>query len=440
MTDRLLAWMHPGCMCFAAALFLLIPGSGATDGDAYDDEMAALAALPEVLNAMAWTAAQEAANVPRLIELAEIEAPPFAEAARGRRFAEMLRATGLTRVETDDVGNVLGYWPGDGRTETLALVAHLDTVFPAGTDVVVRGPEVDSEGHRRWYAPGIGDDTRGLVLLLTLAESLKAAGIRTRENILFVASVGEEGLGDLRGVKHLFREGGPRIDELVAIDGGNDARVLNHAIGSHRYRVRVSGPGGHSWGAFGMANPAHALASGIHEFEAAAREFVATGPRTTFNIGRIGGGTSVNAIPFESWAEVDLRSESPERLAAIDTMLHESFEAAVTAHSERRDRGEGLNISFELIGKRPSGKVAPDTPLIQRALAACRHLGITPELGSGSTDANVAIARGIPATTISRGGMSGGAHSLDEWWSDHEVVTGTHKALLLMLSSAGLAE
>lgn len=440
MTDQLVLWIRGLCPGAVAALALLVPVSAATDTAVYDSEMVALTAVPEVQNALAWTAAREADNVPRLIELTEIEAPPFAEAARGRRFAEMLRSTGLARVETDDVGNVLGYWPGDGREETLAVVAHLDTVFPAGTDVTVRGPEMDSDGRRRWYAPGIGDDSRGLVLLLTLAESLTAARIQTRRNILFVASVGEEGLGDLRGVKHLFRKGGPRIDELVAIDGGNDARVLNHAIGSHRYRVRVSGPGGHSWGAFGMANPAHALASGIHGFEIAARDFVATGPRTTFNIGRIGGGTSVNAIPFESWAEVDLRSESPERLDGIDALLHESLNAAVVAHNQRRDRGEALSVILELIGKRPSGKVPPETPLIQRALAAGRHLGVSPELGSGSTDANVAIARGIPATTISRGGVSGAAHSLDEWWSDHEVVTGTHKALLLMLSSAGLAD
>ncbi len=423
------------------ALSLLVGGQNAVASQArFDEEISTLLSHPEVQTAMAWTAAREQQNVPRLIELTEIEAPPFNEAARGRRFAEMLAATGLTGVETDEVGNVLGYWPGDGSVETLALVAHLDTVFPAGTDVSVRGPVVDESDRRRWYAPGIGDDSRGLVLLLTLAEALVAADIRTRKNILFVASVGEEGLGDLRGMKHLFREGGPRIDELIAIDGGNDARVLNHAIGSHRYRIRVSGPGGHSWGAFGMANPAHALASGIHQFELAARRFVAEGPRTTFNIGRIGGGASVNAIPFESWAEVDLRSESPDQLALIDSLLHQSVTAAVTEHSNRRDRGEPLDVQFERIGQRPSGLVPPETPLIQRALAASRFLGIPPELGAGSTDANVAIARGIPATTISRGGISGGAHSLDEWWSDHDVVTGTHKALLLMLTSSGIAD
>jgi acetylornithine deacetylase/succinyl-diaminopimelate desuccinylase-like protein len=406
----------------------------------YDAEIAALAVRPQVQAAMDWAAEREAGNLPRLIEITEIAAPPFGEAARGRRFAEMLGSIDGIRVEIDAVGNVLGYRPGRGVEETLAVVAHLDTVFPAGTDVRVRGPELDEEGHRRWYAPGIADDSRGLVLLLTLAETLAAARINTVKNLLFVGSVGEEGNGDLRGVKHLFREGGPRIDEMIAIDGGNDRRVLNQAVGSHRYRVRITGPGGHSWGAFGMANPAHALASGIHRFEAAARSYVAAPPRTSFNIGRIGGGTSVNAIPFESWAEVDMRSESGERLKGIDALLRESFAAAVAEHNERRNRGSELTLDFESTGKRPSGVVPPDTPLIARALAASRFLGLEPKLGSGSTDANVPISLGIPATTISRGGIGGAAHSLGEWWSDHEVVTGTHKALLLLVASVGLSD
>lgn len=406
----------------------------------YDAEIAELAAESNVIQALNALAERETADetIDRLIELTEIAAPPFGESARGERFAQMLAAAGIARVETDEVGNVLGWWPGDGRPETLAVVAHLDTVFPVGTDVQVRGPELTADGHRRWYAPGIGDDSRGLVLLLTLVESMQAAGVRTRRNVLFVASVGEEGIGDLRGVKHLFRDGGPRIDELIAIDGGNDARVLNRAIGSHRYRIHISGPGGHSWGAFGMANPAHALASGIHGFDAAASRFVAAGARTTYNIGRVGGGTSVNAVPFESWAEVDMRSASPDRLNEIDLLLHEAFDEAVAAHNERRTRGAALQLTFEPIGKRPSGLVPPETPLIQRALATGRYFSVGAELGSGSTDANVAIARGIPATTISRGGRSSGAHSLDEWWSDEGVVVGSQRALLLILSSAGL--
>ena len=424
-------------------ILLLIPvlvaaAQAPAPADLYDQEMQRLAGLSEVQSALARIVEREADNIEQLVELTELAAPPFEEQARGLRFAELLREAGLEQVATDAVGNVIGYRAGDGRPDTLAVVAHLDTVFPEDTDIRVRGPEEDGTGTRRWYAPGIGDNARGLVLLLTLAESMVHAGLATEQNLLFVGSVGEEGVGDLRGVKHLHRDGGPRIDQLIAIDGGNDERVLNQAIGSHRYRIRIAGPGGHSWGAFGLANPAHALASGIHLFDEAARNFVAAGPRTTYNIGRVGGGTSVNAVPFESWAEVDLRSEDQQSLAAIDGLLHESFDAAVATHNERRDRGDALTLTYESIGMRPSGTVAPGTPIIQRALASARYFDLEPSLGSGSTDANVAIARGIPATTISRGGISGGSHSLGEWWSDQDVVVGAQKALLLILASAGV--
>ena len=429
-----------GPRCSAILLFLAIPLTvvhAASDED-YDQSVRELVSHTDVGRALDEIVKLEANNISRLIELTEIEAPPFTEAARGQRFAEMLQATGLEQVEIDAVGNVIGYWPGDGRAETLVVVAHLDTVFPGGTNVQVRGPETEDSGQRRWYAPGIGDNARGLVLLLTLVESMITADLHTQRNILFVASVGEEGVGDLRGMKHLFRENGPRVDELIAIDGGNDQRVLNQAIGSHRYRIAVRGPGGHSWGAFGLANPAHALATGIHRFDQMASSFVLSGPRTTYNIGRIGGGTSVNAVPFESWAEVDLRSEDPQRLAAIDALLHREFDRAISQHNDKRTRGEALTLEYQLIGKRPSGRVAEITPLIQRALAVARYLELAPLLGSGSTDANVAIARGIPATTISRGGVSGGSHSLAEWWSDEDVVIGSSKALLLILASAGI--
>jgi acetylornithine deacetylase/succinyl-diaminopimelate desuccinylase-like protein len=342
-------------------------------------------------------------------------------------------------VEIDGVGNVIGRWAGDGRVETLAVVAHLDTVFPVGTLLAARREQPDPEDAVRWYAPGIGDNTRGLILLLTLVESMREAEIRTERNILFIGSVGEEGLGDLRGVKHLLRSGGPRIDEFIAIDGSNDRRVLNRAIGSHRYRITITGPGGHSWGAFGLANPSHALASAIHLFDAEARVLVVGGPRTTYNIGRIGGGTSVNAVPHESWAEVDLRSEDPQQLAAIDQLLGRVVREAVAQHNEARSRGAALKVALEMIGDRPSGQVDPASPLIQRALAAIRYVGLTPQLGAGSTDANVPIALGIPATTVSRGGRSGAAHSPGEWWSNDSVEIGSEKALLLVLASAGLS-
>ncbi|HXV60720.1 MAG TPA: M20/M25/M40 family metallo-hydrolase [Vicinamibacteria bacterium] len=402
--------------------------------DQYDVEIREIAARPKVREAFEIIVALEPQTERDLIHLTEIPAPPFMEDKRAARYAEMLREAGLESVTTDEVGNVLGEITGAEGGRTVAVVAHLDTVFPEGTDVTVR-----REGDRL-HAPGIGDDTRGLVLVLTLVRALTRAEVKTKSNLLIVGSVGEEGLGDLRGVKHLFREGGPRIDEFIAVDGGSTERVLNHAIGSHRYRLTFKGPGGHSWGAFGLANPAHALARAIHFFDEEAAEFVISGPRTSYNIGRIGGGTSVNAIPFENWAEVDMRSEDPDQLEKIDAIFQRAVTRALEEQNERRRRGDPLTVEIQPVGDRPSGKVDPDTPLIQRALAATRFFGVEPELGSGSTDANVPIALGIPATTIGRGGAGEGAHSLHEWWSNEDGHIDIQKALLLVVASAGLAE
>jgi tripeptide aminopeptidase len=398
----------------------------------YDAQMQALASRPEVQVAFDLIEASERDSDAELIALTQIPAPPFQEAERAEYFAELLRASGVQEVSIDEAGNVLAWWRGSTGGCTVAVVAHLDTVFPAETDLTVRRQD------DRLYAPGIGDNSRGLVLLLSMLRALQGAEITTTGDILFVASVGEEGLGDLRGMKYLFREGGPQIDAVIAIDGGNDARVLNHAIGSHRYRLKVSGPGGHSWGAFGMANPAHALASAIYYFNQQASDLVASGPRSSYNIGRLGGGTSVNAIPFESWAEIDMRSEDPTQLELLDSLFQRCVARALAEHNEARTRGPALTVEIEPIGNRPSGKVAEETPLIQRALAATRYFGIEPILGSGSTDANVPIARGVPATTISRGGSSGGAHSLNEWWSGTNSHIGVQRALLITLASAGV--
>jgi acetylornithine deacetylase/succinyl-diaminopimelate desuccinylase-like protein len=266
------------------------------------------------------------------------------------------------------------------------------------------------------------------------------SGIRTRGDVLFVASVGEEGLGDLRGVKHLFREGGPKIDQFIAVDGGSTDRVLNKAIGSYRYKITFKGPGGHSWGAFGLGNTAHALARFIYHFDEEAGEFVITGPRTSYNIGRIGGGTSVNAIPFENWAEVDMRSEDPTQLNKIDEIMKRAVERALEEQNARKRRGEPLEVEVEMLGNRPSGTVEPSTPLIQRALAATRHFGVEPQLETGSTDANVPISLGVPATTIGRGGEGEGAHALHEWWANVDGHLGIQKALLLAVASAGIGE
>jgi len=417
----------------AALLLLPVPGLTAQELEIlaeYETEMAAITADPRVAAALDDVLAMDEQNEHLLIELTEIEAPPFKEEKRAAHYRGLIREAGFD-ADLDEIGNVVARRDGQGGGRTVAVVAHLDTVFPEGTDVTVRRED------DKLMAPGIADDTRGLVTILTILKVMDRHGLDTRDDVLFVGSVGEEGIGDLRGVKHLFRDGASRIDAFIAVDGTSNTRVLNHAIGSHRYRVRFLGPGGHSWGAFGLGNPAHAMARAIKLFDDRAGEYVTTGARTTYNIGRIGGGTSVNSIPFESWMEVDMRSMEPGRLEEIDAIFQAAMTEALAEQNELRRDGEELTVDIEMIGNRPSGIVPIDTPLIQRAFAATRAVGAEPELSMGSTDSNVAIALGIPATTIGSGGEGFGAHSLHEWWANRDGHLGIQKALLLVLAEAG---
>ena len=242
-----------------------------------------------------------------------------------------------------------------------------------------------------------------------------------------MATVGEEGLGDLRGVKEVFSERGPTIDSWIAIDGGDLGRVNNKALGSYRYKVTFDGPGGHSWGAFGLANPHHALGSAMHHFVQLADTYTKTGPRTSYNVGVIEGGTSVNSVPFSSSMLIDIRSIAPYRLDEMEALLNKAVQQALEEQNAIRRRGEALTVSVEKIGNRPSGELDPSLPLIQRAMAATEHFGAVPELTRGSTDSNIPISMGIPAITIGRGGRGGNAHSLDEWWVNDEG----HKAIQL---------
>lgn len=315
----------------------------------------------------------------------------------------------------------------------LAVSGHLDTVFPERTDVTVR------ERGDTLFAPGIVDDGRGLVAVLHILRALEAAGIETESDVLFIGTVGEEGLGDLRGVKHLFREGGPRIDAFISIDGSGRDRIVHQALGSRRYRVTFKGPGGHSWGAFGIANPTHALGRAIAIFDREADAFTREGARTSYNVGRIGGGTSVNAIPFEAWMEVDMRSESQERLMQIDSIFREAVRKALEEQNQLHRRGPGLEVDVQLVGDRPSGETAPDATLLLRALAVSRSFSDEPTLSRSSTDANIPIALGIPAITIGGGGEGGDAHSPDEWYRNEGAVEGLQRALLIVIAEAGIA-
>jgi acetylornithine deacetylase/succinyl-diaminopimelate desuccinylase-like protein len=365
-----------------------------------------------------------------LIELTEIEAPPFKEEKRAKEFAKRLQLAGLENVWIDSIGNVIGFLKGSIGNKNIAINAHIDTVFPEGTDVRVQ------ERNDTLYAPGIGDDTRGLTMLLTIAETIKMNNIEPVNNIIFIGTVGEEGLGDLRGVRYLFENNNPKIDSWIAIDGGSIGRVNNQALGSYRYEVVFDGPGGHSWGAFGLVNPHHALGYGIKNFIEKADLYTSSGPKTSYNVGVISGGTSINSIPFESSMLIDIRSIEPNRLDDMEEILFNSMQKALKEQNEMKRSGSDLTLTINKIGNRPSGKVEESVPLIQRTIAATQYMGVEPRLTIGSTDSNIPISIGVPAVTIGRGGEGGGAHSLDEWWINKDGYKSIQLALLILLSES----
>jgi len=367
-----------------------------------------------------------------LIELTEIEAPPFKEEKRAKEFSERLKLAGIKKVWIDSIGNVIGFLEGSIGNKNIAIDAHLDTVFPEGTDVKV---QIKND---TLFAPGIGDDTRGLAMILTIAETIVNSEIKPVDNILFIGTVGEEGLGDLRGVRYLFKNNEPKIDSWIAIDGGSIGRVNNQALGSYRYEVIFDGPGGHSWGAFGLVNPHHALGAGIKNFVEKADIYTDNGPKTSYNVGIISGGTSINSIPFKSSMQIDIRSIDPNRLNDMEEILFNSMNKALDEQNAIKRSGPDLKLTINKIGNRPSGKVDESVPLIQKTIAATQYMGVEPRLTIGSTDSNIPISLGLPAVTIGRGGEGGGAHSLDEWWLNKDGYKSIQLALLILLSESGI--
>lgn len=399
----------------------------------YADAISFLNQQQSVQAALEHVNTLESRSLQDLIAITEIPAPPFAEEQRAAYFAELLSEAGLTDVAIDEVGNVIGRRPGTRGDRVVAYSAHLDTVFPIETDVTVR------QQGSRLYAPGIGDNSRGLVTILTVLRVLEFASIQSEADIWFIGNVGEEGLGDLRGMKHLFREGAEKIDSIIVVDGGSTSRIVTGGVGSHRYRVTFTGPGGHSWGAFGMANPQHALGRAIALFDQNALATTREGPKTTYNVGRMGGGTSINSIPFEAWMEVDMRSVSQKKLDEIDAIFQQAIRVALDMENLERQSGPRLEVDIERVGTRPAAQADRDTPLIQRAIAATRSFGIEPDLQSSSTDANLPLSLGIPAITMSRGGLGGNSHSPDEWWENVDGHISIQIGLLTLLAEAGFA-
>ena len=364
--------------------------------------------------------------------ICRIPAPPFGEAERAEHLRAKFVECGLSDVGIDEAGNCVALRRGLSERPLLVVSAHLDTVFPAGTDFNVR------HDGTKMRAPGIADDGCGLAALIALARSLNECGIETEGSLLFVATVGEEGEGDLRGVRHLLTKGewAGRVDCFISIDGPGVERITNAALGSRRYRVRLRGTGGHSWGDFGAANPVHALGRAVARLAAYPAPKL---PRTTFNVGRIEGGTGVNVIPREASMDVDLRSEAQDELGRLDAYFRRAArEAADDENATRRAGTPPLELEVKLIGDRPGGVTRPEQPLVRLAEEATRAVSARPQLDCSSTDSNIAISRGLPAVTIGAGGTSGHTHTLDEWYDPRGRDLGLKRALLVILGTVGL--
>ena len=376
-------------------------------------------------------------TVADIVTLTEIPAPPFKEAARGQAYLAMLKAHGLTAVEMDPEGNVMGVRAGArtrGKGPYVVLAAHLDTVFPAGTDVKVR-----REG-TKLMAPGVGDDTRSLAVLLAYVRAMDAAKITTTTDILFVGNVGEEGAGDLRETRYLFNTGKykGRISAFFSMDGNDPSRLVDQGVGSKRYHVAFRGPGGHSYGAFGMVNPMAAMAKAVVDLYAIKPP---AAPKTTYAASVTGGGTSVNAIPGEVFMDFDMRSESAGELARLDAELQAILAQAVeTENAARSTRYGKVSVEARVIGERPAGYTDPKAAIVTATHNAIAALGYTPLHEASSTDANVPMSLGIPAVTIGSGGKGGRAHALDEWIDVEKgpSVKGMSVGLAALLTVAGL--
>jgi tripeptide aminopeptidase len=386
----------------------------------------------EVRSALAWFGHNLAWINELQVSLTEIPAPPFQEGPRAAAIKTLLASSGL-EVQIDKTGNVIGELRGANEKEIVVLSAHLDTVFPASTDVKVR-----HDGDRL-LAPGISDNSTGLAALVAIARACHEAHLKPRRTILFVADVGEEGEGNLRGMRALIDAYKTRIKAVIVLDGSGTDHVTTKALASRRVEATITGPGGHSWSDFGMPNPINALVRASVRF---INTKVPASPRTTFNIGQIEGGTSVNSIPYEAKLKVDIRSESEDELTKLESALRECIAAGVRDEMESaRDRSKGkLEWKVELLGSRPGGELPANSALLAALRSADEYVGTQSRIERSSTDANVPLSHGIEAISIGAGGNGGGAHSLNEWYEPAGRELGLKRVLLTLIGVSGLAE
>ena len=386
-----------------------------------------LLSRPEVAKAAGYIREHQEPNIEKQIAIAQVPSSPFAEQQRARFMADEFRRLHLDNVEIDPEGNVLG-WRKGRSPRAIVIAAHTDTVFPPGTDFTVK------RVGDRLNGPGIVDDSRGLAVLSGLAEALNAGALATDDSLLFVADVGEEGIGNLRGIKYLFEKSKYKdmLDAFISVDGDLPARIFNTEIGSRRYRVSFSGPGGHSWFNFGRANPAEALGYVVARIASLS---VPADPRTIYNVGRIGGGTSVNSIPFEAWFEFDMRSVDEDELVGLEQRFLGLVKEGVALENRSRNRAEGeVTVKTEMIGLRHAISKPNNVRLVNAAESAVRDLGLgQPELMPGSTDSNAVSSLGKPAMTVGGGGRGGSFHSLQEWYEPKDAYQGIQILLLTVL-------
>jgi acetylornithine deacetylase/succinyl-diaminopimelate desuccinylase-like protein len=391
-----------------------------------------LLSSPKVGRALNFFEANANAITEEQIRICSIPASPFGEQQRAEYFREQFLALGLTEVEIDEEGNCIGLLEGRTRSPLLVASAHLDTVFSPETDFTV------TRSGERLLAPGIADDGCGLVALIALLQAIRKEQIRPEGSILFVGTVGEEGEGNLRGVRYLLTRGrwASKIDAFLSFDGPGVDRITNRALGSRRYRVEIAGAGGHSWGDFGSPNPVHAMGRAISRL---AGYPLPREPRTTFNVGRIEGGTSVNAIPEKAAMDVDLRSVADAELQRLDSFFRRAVRQSVDEeNATRRPVDPLLDLKLDLIGDRPTGETPADSPLVELAIEATKIMGVDPRLDQSSTDSNLPISLGIPAITLGAGGTSGCSHTLAEWYTPHGRELGLKRALLVVLGVVGI--
>jgi tripeptide aminopeptidase len=396
---------------------------------AADESIEKLAQDPTCARAIEWIDKNAAWVTDQQIRLTEIPAPEFKEARRGDALRKLFEANGL-RVRVDKIGNVIGERPGSSSKDVVLLVAHLDTVFPAGTNVTVK------RNASRLEAPGISDNGAGLAALIGVSRALSEGRVRTTKTLVFAGDVGEEGEGNLRGVRALVDEFGPRLSAVIAIDGPSTEHVTTQGIASRRFEVTITGPGGHSWSDFGAPNPITAISRGIVKFSSVK---VPDEPRSSYNFGVIEGGTSVNSIPSRAAVKIDLRSEEESELDRLESTLRDSMQAGMkdeTAAS--RSGGDSLRIEINSLGARPSGKLAEDSPLLEMVRNVDRFLGTRSRLERSSTDANIPLSQGIPAIAIGGGGKGAGSHTLAEWYDPTGRELGLKRVLLIAVGLAGV--